>query len=183
MNRKRILLWTVLAGGAAAAAQWLPDTLKTPTVAGPAVAETAQASGPSDVVEPRWAALPKREGIGKPGGEIFLRQSWTPPRPPRRAIAAQPPPEKPAPPAMPYRVAGKLVHDDRSQIVLAKADKVFMVREGDTLEDNYRVVAIDRDHVTLLYLPLEVRETVPVTSAFVIDNKFGAAAPDPLASR
>jgi hypothetical protein len=84
---------------------------------------------------------------------------------------------------MPYRVAGKLVQENRSQIVLAKGDAVFPVREGDTLEDGYRVVAIGRDHVTLLYLPLGMRETVPLSSPFAIDEKFVAAAPARLESQ
>jgi hypothetical protein len=185
VNRKRILLWTLATGGTAAAAQWLPVGLETPAVPSAAVAETRQDAGSWSVAETRWSSLSARETMGRPAGELFVSQSWAPPpRPRRKAIAAPPPPPpKPEPPAVPYRVAGKLVHGDRPQIVLAKGDAVFMVREGDTLEDGYRVVAIGRDHVSLLYLPLGVQETVSVTSAFVIDRKFPPAETEPLASR
>jgi hypothetical protein len=181
MNRKRILLWAVLAGGAAVAAHWLPVTLKTPAVPRPAVAETGHDAARSGVAEPRWITLPERETIGKPAGELFVPQSWRPKPPPakRRASVAPPPPPNPTPPAMPYRVAGKIVHEDRSQIVLAKGNAVFMVREGDTLEDGYRVVAIGRDHVTLLYLPLGVQETLPMTLTFLIGEKFALAEAGP----
>jgi len=71
------------------------------------------------------------------------------------------------------------MHEDRLQIVLAKGDAVFTVREGDTLEDGYHVVAIGRDHVTLLYLPLGVQETLPMTFTFLIDEKFSVAEAGP----
>jgi hypothetical protein len=177
----RILVGAVLAGGAAVAAHWLAVTLKTPAVPRPALAESGQDAARSGVAEPRWITLPERETIGKPAGELFLPQSWRPKPPPakRRASVAPPPPPEPAPPAMPYRVAGKIVHEDRPQIVLAKGNAVFTVREGDTLEDGYRVVAIGRDHLTLLYLPLGVQETLPMTFTFLTDEKFAVAESSP----
>jgi hypothetical protein len=175
VTRKGILLWALVAGGAATAAQWLPVTPEMPAGPRPAVAQTALESGHLSVAEPQWTTLPKRETLGKPAGELFQRQSWVAPRAKRPAPVAAPPPAPAEPPAMPYRVAGKLVQGDRSQIVLAKGNAVFTVREGDTLEDGYRVEAIGSDQVTLLYLPLGVPETVPLASAFVIDDKLSAA--------
>jgi hypothetical protein len=80
---------------------------------------------------------------------------------------------------MPYRVAGKVLLEGPPQIVLSKGNSIVTVREGDTLEDGYRVEAIHRDHVTLLYLPLRVREDLPVTWTFTIDEPLAEGAPDP----
>jgi hypothetical protein len=80
---------------------------------------------------------------------------------------------------MPYRVAGKVFLEGPPQIVLAKGDSIVTVREGDTLEDGYRVEAIHREHLTLFYLPLGVREDVPVTWTFIIDEPLAEAAPEP----
>jgi len=80
---------------------------------------------------------------------------------------------------MPYRVAGKVFLEGLPQIVLAKGDSIVTVREGDTLEDGYRVEAIHREHLTLLYLPLGVRQDVPVTWTFTIDAPLAEAAPEP----
>jgi hypothetical protein len=164
-----MLLWALLAGGAATTAQWLPVTPNTPEASPRAAPQRGDNSRPASAAGPRWTSLPEREAIGQPAGDLFLARSWTPPRTKRAAIAAPPsPPPTPAAPAMPYRIAGKLVHDNRSQIVLAKGDAVFPVREGDTLEDGYRVEAIGRDYVTLLYLPLGMRETIELASPFAI---------------
>jgi hypothetical protein len=51
---------------------------------------------------------------------------------------------------------------------------VVTAREGETLEHRYRVEAIGRDDVTLLYLPLGVRQTLPMNSSLIMD-KFPAA--------
>ena len=70
---------------------------------------------------------------------------------------------------MPYRVAGQVVHGDGAHVVLAKGDAVLMVREGESLEGGYRVESIGPDRVTLLYLPLGVRENLPVASTLSVD--------------
>ena len=59
---------------------------------------------------------------------------------------------------MPYRVAGRVVRDGASQLLLAKENDVLPVQVGDTLEGGYRVESIGADDVTLLYLPLGVRQ-------------------------
>jgi hypothetical protein len=75
-------------------------------------------------------------------------------------VALEPP--KPVAPPMPYRVAGQVSHDGIMQVVLARDDRVFTVREGDKLDNTYSVEAIKPDAVTLVYLPLGERQQVPV---------------------
>jgi hypothetical protein len=177
MRGKRIVLWLGLGIVGAAAAHWL---LPSPT--GPKARTSAETAAPKieeRTAESRWSALPARETIGNPAGELFFPHSWAPPAPPVQAAPAAKAPVKPAPPAVPYRIAGKFVHDGAPHIVLAKGDSVLTVREGDRLDDGYRVESIRRDHVTLLYLPLGVRETLPLTSTFMIDEQFTEAAPEP----
>ncbi len=105
------------------------------------------------------AQLPAREAIGKRRGELFPAQSWAPP-PPKRAPALKVAPPAPTAPPMPYRVAGRVVHDGVAHVVLAKGDRVLTVREGDTLDDGYRVQSIGSQGVTLVYLPLGVPQTL-----------------------
>jgi hypothetical protein len=66
---------------------------------------------------------------------------------------------------MPYRVAGRVVHDGIAHVVLAKDDRVITVRPGDTLEDGYRVQSIGAEGVSLVYLPLGVAQTLPAPVA------------------
>lgn len=99
--------------------------------------------------------------MGRPQGEPFGPQSWTPARP---AVAAAPVAAAPSAPPMPYRVAGQMVLEGGAQVVLAKGDRILTVREGETLEDGYRVEAVKADGVTLVYVPMNVRETLPFNS-------------------
>jgi len=115
-------------------------------------------------------SLPSRDGLSGPRGELFGSNA-----PPVRAApkhkvpveAAAPPPAPVAPP-MPYRVAGQVVHDGPPRVVLARDDRVFFVREGDVLEGGYRVESIKSDAVTLVYMPLDERQTLAVASALQV---------------
>jgi hypothetical protein len=60
--------------------------------------------------------------------------------------------------------------------VLARDDRVFFVREGDTLEGGYRVEAIRPDGVTLVYTPLELRQHLAVASALQVPPAPAPAA-------
>jgi hypothetical protein len=53
-------------------------------------------------------------------------------------------------------------------VVLARDDRVFFVREGDMLEGGYRVESIKSDAVTLVYTPLDERQTLAVASALQV---------------
>jgi len=173
LSSKRIIFWAVIAGAAAAAAHRLLFPLMPSDAPGDRV---AQASG--DAAEPGWTALPKRKTMGEPAGQLFF-PPWTPPQQSVQPVRTPAAASKPAPPPMPYRVAGKVFLEGLPQIVLAKGDSIVTVREGDTLEDGYRVEAIHREHLTLLYLPLGVRQDVPVTWTFTIDAPLAEAAPEP----
>jgi hypothetical protein len=117
---------------------------------------------------------PSRDAIGKPRGELFGVRSWAPSRPVVRAAPVAAPAA--APPPMPYRIAGQVVHDGTARVVLARDDRVLTVREGEMLDDDYRVESIKADGVTLVYLPLGVREQLPVTAAMKLDTPAIATA-------
>lgn len=177
MRKKRILGWAVLIGGAAAAAAWAPmpqedDSLVAAQASG-ATAEAREKSASDSLL----SRLPAREGIGKRRGELFPSQSWAPPPRPAAPVVSAPPPA-PTPPPMPYRVAGRVVHEGGAHVVLAKGDRVLTVQKGDTLDDGYRVEAISPQAVTLVYLPLGVPQQLPVTVAFD-DEKPRVAAVAP----
>ena len=103
-------------------------------------------------------ALPDRPTLGEPSGSLFGAQSWQPSAP---KVAATPP--APVAPPLPYRFAGRVQHDGKLQVFLSKGNTVIPVKEGETLDGNYRVEAIEADRITLLYLPLRSKEFVPVS--------------------
>ncbi len=114
----------------------------------PEARETSKGSAP---------ALPERPPLGEPRSGLFGSQSWQPPAP---KIA--PAPVAPSAPPMPYRFAGKLVHDGNEQVFLAKGDLIIPVSEGQTIDGTYRVESITPEQVTLIYLPLAHKERIPV---------------------
>jgi cohesin domain-containing protein len=107
---------------------------------------------------------------------------------PQAAAPAAPP----APPPMPYRVAGQIAHDGSAHVVLAHGDRVFTVREGQTLDEGYRVESIRADGVTLVYVPLDAREHLaaaptvlrvsPASAAVAQVSKSAPAAETPVAA-
>jgi hypothetical protein len=116
--------------------------------------------------------LPERDSIGKPSGALFSRQGPADAAPMREQVAV-----KPMAPPMPYRVAGQLVQDGALHTVLARGDAILTVREGDTLDGGYRVEAIHADRVTLVYLPLDMRQDIAAGGTVMLDAQGVAAAP------
>jgi hypothetical protein len=155
----------VLIGGAVAATAFAPMRQEEGGAELPAAAPRSETRGESSGERAILAQLPTREPIGRRSGELFPSQSWTPPPKPAAAARDLPPPA-PTPPPMPYRVAGGVVHDGVAHVVLAKGDRVLTVREGDTLDDGYRVDAIGPQGVTLVYLPLNTPQLLAGSVAF-----------------
>ena len=117
--------------------------------------------------------VPSREGLRRPRGELFASNAPPVRAAPQKKQAVQeaaPPPPPPAPPAMPYRVAGQVVHEGPPRIVLARDDRVFFVAEGDMLDGGYRVESIRADGVTLVYTPLDARQHLPAASALAVER-------------
>jgi len=158
--------WALAA--AAAAGVWFFVDKPAPRVGDPQPVAAAPKNEPRSGEGP--LSLPSRDGLSGPRGELFGSNA-----PPVRAApkhktpveAAAPPPAPVAPP-MPYRVAGQVVHDGPPRVVLARDDRVFFVREGDMLEGGYRVESIKSDAVTLVYTPLDERQTLAVASALQV---------------
>jgi Cohesin domain len=158
---KKLLAGLVVAGAAAVAAPWLPlapFASSTSSETSPAPASAPANRAENAVSEGRFASFPARASLDKPGEVLFS----TPALPPLPVAAPPQAAAQPAAPPMPYRVAGNLVDNGGYQIVLAKGDRVFIVREGYMLEDGYRVESVRADAVTLLNIPLGVRQDLAV---------------------
>lgn len=158
--RRRLIVGLAVAALALVAARWLPLAPFSSDSA-PEASSQIQKPVQESKADERFAALPQRAPLGAPKGALFA----APPPPPKPAPAAAPVVEtKPVPPAMPYRVAGKLTHDGVSKVVLVKGDRVLTVQQGDTLEGGYRVDTIGGDEITLVYEPLGTRERLAMAA-------------------
>ena len=119
--------------------------------------------------------LPVREPMGRGRGDLFATRSWAPPPPKLQAEpAALPAP--PAPPPNPYRFAGTLLQGGKRSVFLLLGDRLVEAKEGEMLEQNFRVQSVTADAVTLVYVPLEA----PVTMTLVFpETPAAASAPPP----
>lgn len=177
MRKRRLIFWLVIVGLTAVAASFVPAP--TPPPAQEAATAPPPASAPEGAAPGGLASLPERESIGRARGDAFAARSWAPPAPPpapRAAPRAAAPvkPARPAPPPMPYRVAGQVAQGEGAQVVLATGDTILTVREGELLEGGYRVESIGPDSVTLLYVPLGVREKLPLDSTLELKPQTAA---------
>ena len=112
-----------------------------------------------------FASLPAREAIGPSHGELFGPRSWTPAASPAaaraQATAAAAPP-KPVAPPLPYRIAGQVVGEDGMRVVLAKGDRIVEAREGQMLEDGFRLDTVKPHSLTFTYVPLGLSQELAV---------------------
>jgi hypothetical protein len=115
------------------------------------VRDAVSASG-----SPILLRLPARESLPRTKPDPFPARSRPPPPPP--AVASAPP--APAPPPLPYRFAGEFVLPTETQAFLAKGDDVFQVREGETIDGDYRVESLKAGELVLLHLASGVRQTM-----------------------
>lgn len=133
------------------------------SVPGTRVGESAvaQASG----WEPGSLALPERASTGEeaPVANAFSGHSWyvAPPPPRPAAQAPPPPPPKPVAPPLPFRFLGSYVEQGGTPVYfLVSGERVFDVREGDTLDGKYSVDGLEGDRLRLTYLPLKERQVL-----------------------
>lgn len=64
---------------------------------------------------------------------------------------------------MPFRYMGRMQEDGgKIQVYLVKGDVLLTAKVGDTLDGTYKVQKIDRQEMTLLYLPLNQTQMLPI---------------------
>lgn len=154
--------WTVisLAAIATAIAVWLGPEDKDSQVAdiaAPVVRDRTQSSSAAArQQQPIDTQLPTRQPIGRQRGDPFSPRSWAPPPQQQQAQQAE---ARRAPPN-PYRFAGTVQHEGKRKVFLMAGNRVVEAKEGELLEEGFRVKSVTSDAVTLIY---EQIPDVPVT--------------------
>jgi len=166
----------IFAGGAAVAVlAWFAPPANEDAVA-PAKGSAGAAKAPAAQRETSGlAALPQRAPIGAQRGELFGSKTWTPPV--AATSAPPPPPADPVAPPNPYKVAGTLVQAGAKRVYLVKGDRVYEAKQGDDLDEGYRVDSIGADSVVLLYVPLGKKEELAIASTLGADIALASTAP------
>jgi hypothetical protein len=75
---------------------------------------------------------------------------------------ASPLPPPPQAPPLPFAYLGKLAEGDSTTVFLSFGDRNLVVRTGDVIDNNYRVDEVTDAAVVLTYLPLTVKQTLPI---------------------
>jgi hypothetical protein len=92
-------------------------------------------------------------------GNVFAATSWYVPPPPPPPPPPTPPPKPTAPP-MPFAYLGSYDGEARLIIILAKGDRVYTVSPGDVIEGTYKVESIKGAWLEMIYLPLNIKQTI-----------------------
>ena len=165
-GQRRLILGAALVSTLAAAG-WLAGEEAPPTEVVQAVrskpaaaARTPQSNLPLDISA--LDNLKTRSAAERSVDDLFTAHSWAPPPVVREA---PPPPPPPSAPPFPYTYIGKIIQDGVPTVYLARQENNFAVKVGDTLEGNYRVEQINGAAMTLLYLPLNMKQTFPIGEA------------------
>lgn len=176
--------WSLIAlAGAAVGAAMLSAPEESGSAGSSSSAGTSSGAGTSgrtatsgSAAEPSWRArvdrgarsspplaLPQRPGIGGSRADLFAPPAPPPPPPPARASPQDAAPS--APPPNPYRFAGTARIGERLMILLARGDALVEAKEGETLDDLYKVRSASLEGVALVYAPLGIEQLVAAMPA------------------
>ena len=108
-----------------------------------------------------------------PESDPFAPRLWqAPPAAPAAPLSvalvtAQPalPPAQAGPPPLPFRFTGRLIDGNDQVVYLSRGDQILVVRNGETLEDTYRVIALDARRMEFLHIPTGEKQTLSLPEA------------------
>ena len=104
----------------------------------------------------------KRERIQVKKADLFRAKSWyVPPPPPPPA-----PPPAPTAPPLPFTFLGKMLEPQgKLTIILAGDNRVYLVSEGETIDNTYHVDGVEGGQLALTYLPLQIKQYLNIGDA------------------
>jgi len=141
----------------AATAAWVVFDLRNPSAPGmgksSATADQKDARAASESKSP---AIPARSTLGRFGSDPFSTHSWTPPPKPAAPVA----PVAPVAPPLPYRFAGQFYRDSGTELFVAKGEEIIPVKEGDTLDGQYKVEGVTTREVRFIHLATGTRQVM-----------------------
>lgn len=167
MNMQRAVVWAGFLGISAALA-WAPGHWFETQDQAPPVATQAPARPLLAQADQAVAGAP-RDSAAAASGNLFPAQQWTPPPAAAPVIEApevsEPVPTAPTAPELPFQFVGSLNDRNDLQVFLQNGEKLYVVRQGDVIDDLYRLDRVTPTELSLVYLPLHQSQTLFVGSA------------------
>lgn len=148
-----------LAGvGVGAATLWAPEESSSAGSSRSALLEPF-AGAPADRRAPSSPplALPQRQGMRGARADLFAPPPVPPPPSAAASASAAAPP---AAPPNPYRLAGTARFGEKLVILLARGDALVEAKQGEPLDDLYKVRSATAESVALVYAPLGIEQLV-----------------------
>jgi len=105
------------------------------------------------------AAL-ERRAADAGGADLFAPRSFAPPAP--RAKRAARAAARPAPPPLPFAYVGRMLEDGKLSVFLARGAESLSVSAGERIGEDYRVEAVSDTEITFVYLPLKIKQSLPL---------------------
>jgi hypothetical protein len=95
----------------------------------------------------------------------FATARWEMPRANANPKATpQPTPAAPEAPPLPFVYMGRYESGGDGAVFLTFKDRALIVREGDVIEEQYRVTKVKSDEVEIEYLPLSQIQTIKIST-------------------
>lgn len=162
MNTQRALMWGGFLGLSAALA-WAPghwfdqEQEVAPFAAKPATTAAAPVEAASPAKAPAQVSR-----------DLFPAQQWAAPQAlatvTEQPVVATPVVAAPAAPELPFQFIGRMGERDDLQIFLQSGEKLYVVRQGDVIDDTYRLDRVSASELSLVYLPLHQPQTLSLGS-------------------
>ncbi len=61
---------------------------------------------------------------------------------------------------MPFVYIGMYVDEGRETVMLMRGEQLLLVKQGETIDNTYRLERVTADRIELTYLPLGMRQSV-----------------------
>lgn len=133
------------------------------TDAAPAASRAARSTGgqagaPAAAAADGVLAVAPARAAAEVGRNLFAPHSFLPPPTSVSTRPATPPP--PMAPPLPFRYQGRMTEDRSTVVFLTQGERVLVARQGDLLNNQYRVESVGPTAITFLYEPLKQRQTL-----------------------
>ena len=106
--------------------------------------------------------LAHRTTDSKTAGALFASKSWyvaPPPPPPAPPVHVVPPP--PTAPPLPFTFIGSYaVQGDQTTYFVARGERIYDVKMGAVIDDDYTLVAVDAANMIFNYRPLNAHQSL-----------------------
>jgi len=93
----------------------------------------------------------ERRKFSAQAGDLFSPKSWVSPPPPTK-------PQPPSPPPLMFKYLGKVTEGEETRVFLALAENNYVVKPGETINNQYRVDAVTDHTITFTYIPLNAKQ-------------------------